>query len=52
MRDMLQFAADKQIKPWIVKYPMDKVNEAVPAMVANKARYRIVLVNEEHGGKL
>ena len=52
MRDMLKFAAENDVKPWIKKFPMDKVNEAVPAMVANKARYRFVLVNEDHGGKL
>jgi len=49
---MLQFAGDKGVKPWIQKYPMDKVNQAVVDMHAGKARYRYVLVNEQNGAKL
>jgi D-arabinose 1-dehydrogenase-like Zn-dependent alcohol dehydrogenase len=52
LAEMLQFAGDKGIKPWIQKYPMDKVNQAVVDMHAGKARYRYVLVNEHNGAKL
>ncbi|WWD21445.1 hypothetical protein CI109_105930 [Kwoniella shandongensis] len=52
IREMLDLVAEKNIQPWISKYPLSKVNEAVPAMVAGKARYRFVLVNEENGGKM
>jgi len=49
---MLQFAAEKKIKPWIQKYPMDQVNKAIVDMNKGKARYRLVLVNEVQGAKL
>ncbi|WVQ69184.1 uncharacterized protein L199_007400 [Kwoniella botswanensis] len=52
LKDMLQLVADKKVKPWIQKWSMDKVNEAVPSMIAGNARYRYVLVNEKNGGKL
>jgi D-arabinose 1-dehydrogenase-like Zn-dependent alcohol dehydrogenase len=49
---MLELAAQQEIHPWIIKRPMNEVNQAVPDMHAGKARYRYVLVNEENGGKL
>lgn len=49
---MLKFAADKGIKPWIKKWEMDQVNEAVPDMHTNGARYRHVLVNTKNGGQM
>lgn len=49
---MLQLAVDHKVQPWIKKRKMDDVNEAVPDMVAGKARYRFVLVNEKNGGKM
>ncbi|KAK8847355.1 hypothetical protein IAR55_005212 [Kwoniella newhampshirensis] len=52
IKEMLDLIAEKNLHPWISKWPLSKVNEAVPAMVAGKARYRYVLVNEENGGKL
>lgn len=48
IRDMLQLAADKGVKPWVQTRPMADANEAVKDMVAGKARYRYVLVNEKH----
>ncbi|GAA5928170.1 NAD(P)-dependent alcohol dehydrogenase [Sporobolomyces koalae] len=52
IREMLDFAAEKQIKPWIVKRPLEDVNQAVVDMHASKARYRYVLVNQKNGGEL
>lgn len=52
LSEMLQFAAEKKIKPWIQKYPMDQVNKAIVDMNKGKARYRLVLVNEVQGAKL
>jgi alcohol dehydrogenase (NADP+) len=49
---MLQFVSEKDIKPWITKFKMSEVNEAIPAIKAGKAHYRYVLVNEGNGGKL
>ncbi|KAI7868370.1 chaperonin 10-like protein [Mucor mucedo] len=45
MEKMLQFAADKNIKPWIQKYKMDDVNQAIKDFRAGKPRFRYVLVN-------
>ncbi|GAX72598.1 hypothetical protein CEUSTIGMA_g54.t1 [Chlamydomonas eustigma] len=46
MAEMLQFAAIKGIKPQCETMPLSQVNEAVQKVLANKARYRIVLVND------
>jgi D-arabinose 1-dehydrogenase-like Zn-dependent alcohol dehydrogenase len=46
--EMLQFAADNNIKPWIQTRPMKEANQAVVDMAEGKARYRYVLVNEKH----
>jgi alcohol dehydrogenase (NADP+) len=43
---MLQFAADKQVKPWVQTRPMKEANQSVVDMEDGKARYRFVLVNE------
>ena len=48
IQEMLQFAADKGIKPWVEERPMQKANETVVDLEAGKARYRYVLVNEKH----
>lgn len=50
--ECLQFAADNKVKAWVKRYPMKEANEAVVSMEAGEARYRYVLVNESHGGKL
>lgn len=44
MKEMLEFAALHQIKPMIETMPISQINEAMDKVVANKARYRIVLV--------
>jgi uncharacterized zinc-type alcohol dehydrogenase-like protein len=46
MRDMLVFAEKHQITPLIELIPMSQVNEALQRVKENKARYRIVLVND------
>ena len=46
MRDMLVFAEKHQITPLIELMPMSQVNEALQRVKENKARYRIVLVND------
>ena len=43
IEEMLQFAVDTGVKPWISTYPMKECPEAVQAMRDGKARYRIVL---------
>lgn len=47
MQQMLEFANDHQIVPEVELMPMSHVNEAIRRVRENKARYRIVLVNEE-----
>ncbi len=46
MREMLSFAQEHDIKPWVELMPMSKVNEAIERLKHNKARYRIVLIND------
>lgn len=46
IREMLELAAAKKIKPWIEERPMKEANQAILDMDAGKARYRYVLVNE------
>jgi D-arabinose 1-dehydrogenase-like Zn-dependent alcohol dehydrogenase len=48
IREMLQLAADKKIKPWIEKRPLQDANQVIQDLDAGKARYRYVLVNEKH----
>ena len=45
---MLQFAAEKKIKPWVQTRPLKDANQAVVDMADGKARYRYVLVNDKH----
>ncbi|KAF7732805.1 hypothetical protein EC973_000080 [Apophysomyces ossiformis] len=45
IEDMLQFAANHDIKPWLNKYSMKDTPKAVQAMRDGKARYRIILEN-------
>jgi len=52
IREMLKFVGDHDVHPWIKKYPLDKVNEAIVSQHKGEARYRYVLVNEKNGGKL
>jgi uncharacterized zinc-type alcohol dehydrogenase-like protein len=46
MKEMLSFAQEHDIKPWVELMPMSKVNEAIERVKQNKARYRIVLTND------
>ena len=49
MRAMLSFAQRHGIAPVVELMPMSQVNQAIERVKANKARYRIVLVNETSG---
>jgi len=49
MREMLVFAQEHGIVPEVELMPMSRVNEAIQRVKENKARYRIVLVNETAG---
>lgn len=46
IQEMLEFAAEKGIKPWVQQRPMKEANQSVVDMEDGKARYRYVLVNE------
>lgn len=48
IEEMLNFAAEKKIKPWIEKIPMEKANDAIIRFETGDVRYRISLVNEKH----
>lgn len=48
IREMFALVAEKGIKPWIETVPMKDANKAIVDMHEGKARYRYVLVNEEH----
>ncbi|TEA12103.1 NADP-dependent alcohol dehydrogenase 6 [Colletotrichum sidae] len=48
IREMLDFAAEKNIKPWIQTRSMKDANQAIVDMEHGEARYRYVLVNEKH----
>ncbi|KAL9548602.1 hypothetical protein PS6_006532 [Mucor atramentarius] len=43
--EMLEFAAEHNIRPWIKTYPMSKVNEAIQDFRDGKPRFRFVLEN-------
>lgn len=45
IRDMLQLAEDKKVKPWIKEIPMKNANQAIVDFDAGKPRYRFVLAN-------
>lgn len=47
IENMLQFAAEKGVKPWVQRRRMTEANRSVVEMEEGKARYRYVLVNEE-----
>lgn len=46
MREMLSFSQAHSIRPMVELMPMSQVNDAILKIKENKARYRIVLVNE------
>lgn len=47
IEDMLAFAAEKGIEPWVQCREMGEANRAVVEMEEGKARFRYVLVNDE-----
>jgi uncharacterized zinc-type alcohol dehydrogenase-like protein len=49
MREMLSFAQVHGITPAVELMPMSQANEAIQRVKENKARYRIVLVNDMDG---
>ncbi|KAL4937489.1 hypothetical protein BDV06DRAFT_215848 [Aspergillus oleicola] len=48
IRYMLDFFAEKNIRPWTVNIPMRDANKAIQGFEKGAARYRYVLVNEKH----
>lgn len=46
IREMLELAATKGVKPWIEERPMKEANQAILDMDKGNARFRYVLVNE------
>lgn len=52
MREMLSFAQESHIKPMIELMPMAQVNQALQRVKDNKARYRIVLINDTIGREI
>lgn len=47
IREMLQLAADRNIRPMIEERSMKDANQTLIDMDNGRARYRYVLVNEE-----
>lgn len=47
-REMLDFAVENGIHPWIEQRPMQEANQAILDLEAGKPRYRYCLVNEKH----
>ena len=47
IRDMLELAAQKGVRPWTQEFPIDQVNEALKQFEEGKPRYRFVLVNPQ-----
>lgn len=45
MQEMINFAAEKGIKPWITTYKMSDVNNAISDFREGKPRFRFVLEN-------
>lgn len=48
IREMLQLAVDKNVKPWIQQRPMKEANQVTIDFEAGKPRFRYCLVNEKH----
>ena len=47
IRDMLDLAVAKNVRPWVQLRPMSEANEAMVDFGAGLPRFRYVLVNEE-----
>ncbi|KAL6235716.1 hypothetical protein BDW75DRAFT_239930 [Aspergillus navahoensis] len=52
IRQMLDLAAERGVRPWVQSRPMEEVNLALEEMHEGKARYRFVLENGTKTGKL
>ncbi|KAH7312256.1 zinc-binding dehydrogenase [Stachybotrys elegans] len=52
IRQMLDLAVEKHVKPWVQVRHMSEANQTILDMDAGKARYRYVLANETIQGKL
>lgn len=50
IRTMLDFCVRHQIYPTVEEFPMGQVNDAIRHLEEGKARYRIVLKNEDNRG--
>ncbi|KAL1408570.1 hypothetical protein Q8F55_005383 [Vanrija albida] len=50
LAELFALAANGGVTPWINKWDMDEINQAIPAAKAGKAKYRYVLVNKDNGG--
>lgn len=48
IKEMLEFAVEKKVVPWIEKRPLTEANQAIVDVEEGKARYRYVLVNEKN----
>ncbi|KAF9439336.1 hypothetical protein BGZ76_003866 [Entomortierella beljakovae] len=46
IKEMLEFAAEKNVRPWIEKMPMSDANAAVSHMMTGHPRYRVVMETE------
>ncbi|KAI8095606.1 chaperonin 10-like protein [Thamnidium elegans] len=46
MQEMINFAAEREIKPWINKYKMSDINKAIADFRAGLPKFRFVLENE------
>ncbi|RUS31328.1 chaperonin 10-like protein [Jimgerdemannia flammicorona] len=46
LEEMLTFAAEKGVRPWIKKVPMAEVNKGVDMVIKGGVRYRVVLVKD------
>jgi len=47
IKEMLDLAAEKKVKPWVQQRPMKDANQAIIDMKNGEARYRYVLVNNK-----
>lgn len=47
IEEMLQFAAERSVKPWIEERPMKQANRATVDLVDGHVRYRYTLFNDE-----
>ncbi|KAL0589862.1 hypothetical protein ABG067_002087 [Albugo candida] len=45
IKEMLQLASEKNVRPIIEKYPMSKVNDGIEHVRSGRVRYRVVLEN-------